>query len=311
MHLVRFDDGAGPRLGCLLDGPGGARVLDVSRVLPERPADVGELFALGDSALASVRAAVAEADPGLVVPRDTARLLAPVARPGKILCVGYNYRGHTSADDRGSEDGRAPEFPDIFAKTPNVLIGPGEPILIPPTTTQVDYEAELTVVIGRRGRQLTPEQARDHIGGYTIFNDVSARDWQGRGSQWLLGKSFDTFGPLGPSVITSDELDGTGPLEVSASCNGEVTLRSDTSRMFRDPAWLVSHISQAMTLEPGDLIATGTPQKFAGALAHQSWLRPGDSVSITISGLGALTNPVAAMPPESLGHPVVDRGTPR
>lgn len=289
MYLVRFDAGAGPRLGCLLGGSEGGEILEAARAVPGLPRDVGALFALGPAVLAALREATLRPDRRAVVPRVRVRLLAPVARPGKILCVGYNYRGHTG-------DTPDPEFPDVFVKTPNVLIGPNDPILVPAATTQADYEAELAVVIGTRGRQLNTERAAKHIGGYTIFNDMSARDWQSRSSQWALGKSFDTFGPLGPAVLTQDEVPDVAALEVTLSCNGVTTVRSRTSEMIFSPAQLVAYISQVMTLEPGDVIATGTPQKLPGALADQRYLQPGDVVSITIGQLGTLTNPVAAMP---------------
>lgn len=289
MRLVRYEAGNGPRLGCLVDGDLEAGVMDASAALREPPSDVASLFAAGAGALGALREAVREPDQRMIVPRDRVRLLAPVARPGKILCIGYNYRGHTG-------EVPDPEYPDVFVKTGNVLIGPDDPILVPTTTAQPDYEAELAVVIGTSCNQVGVEDAPAHIGGYTIFNDVSARDWQSRGSQWALGKSFDTFGPLGPAVVTPDELTDVADLDISLTCNGTVTVSSNTSRMIFSPAWLVAHISQAMTLEPGDVIATGTPQKLPEALVDQTWLKAGDVVSIAISGLGTLTNPVADRP---------------
>jgi acylpyruvate hydrolase len=290
MLLVKFDDGRGPRLGCLTDGWSGDGVLDVAAAIPGVPADIGGLFHAGDEVLALVRGLLADHDRGLVLDRRAVRLLAPLARPRRILCVGYNYRGHTG-------DVPDPEVPEIFAKVGDVVIGPDEPILVPDTTEQADYEAELAVVIGTRVLRATPEQAAAAIGGYTIFNDVTARDWQHRGTQWTLAKSFDTFGPLGPAVATPDELSG-GVLEVSASVNGETTVASDTGQMIFTPERLVSYLSQALTLEPGDVIATGTPQRLAAVHADSPWLKPGDRVSISITGLGTLSNPVAAWPAE-------------
>jgi acylpyruvate hydrolase len=290
MLLVKFDDGRGARLGCLIGGWNGGGVLDVASAVPGLPVDVGGLFQAGPAAIALLRGLLAEPDPRLVIERTAVQLLAPLARPRRILCIGYNYRGHTG-------DIPDPEVPEVFAKVGDVVIGPDQPILIPSTTRQVDYEAELAVVIGTRTRQASPEQAARCIGGYTIFNDVSARDWQHRGSQWTLAKSFDTFGPIGPAVATPDELP-RGALAVTASVNGETTLASDTGRMIFGPDRLVSYLSQALTLEPGDVIATGTPPRLPEADSGPRWLQPGDRVSISITGLGTLTNPVATWPDE-------------
>jgi acylpyruvate hydrolase len=291
MQLVKFDDGRGARLGCLLGGWEGTQLIDVASALPGLPCDVGGLFAAGRPTLDLVAGLLRDPAPELLVSRTRVRLRAPLARPRRILCVGYNYRGHTG-------DVPDPEFPDVFAKVGNVVVGPGDAILVPSTTDQVDYEAELAVVIGTAGRCLSIAQAKEHIGGYTIFNDVSARDWQHHASQWTLGKSFDTFGPMGPLVATPDELADSDSLDVTATLNGETTIASSTRQMVADPCRLLSYISQAITLEPGDVIATGTPQKLPAALAEPRWLQPGDCVSITITGLGTLTNPVAAWPNE-------------
>lgn len=282
MRLVTFATAGGQSWGPLI----GRSILDITRLRPDLPRDLVGFLAAGEPAAAIVRAAATRPDRDALVPLTQVRLLAPVPQPGKILCLGYNYRGHEAVDD--------PEYPDVFAKTPNTIIGSGDPIRLPPTTRQPDYEAELAVVIGVRGTRLTERQAVDHIGGYTIFNDVSARDWQGHGSQWLLGKSFDTFGPLGPALVTPDDVPDPSDLPLKLTVNGETTVRSTTAAMIFPIPFLISYISQVMTLEPGDIIATGTPQKLPGALAHQRFIQDGDEIAITIGTLGTLTNPVVA-----------------
>ncbi len=288
MHLVTFERTGALRTGALLPGD---RVLDLPAADPSCPPDMVGLLTAGPALLERLRplAAAAAADPDAGLPLAQVRLLAPVPNPGKILCVGYNYRGHQVIDD--------PPYPDIFAKTANTVTGPNAPILRPLASDEVDYEAELAVVIGSPAHEVSPDMALAHVAGYTVFNDVSARDWQRHGSQWVPGKSFDTFGPLGPALVTSDEVPDPQALTVELALNDEVTLRSSTSAMVFGVAWLVSYLSQVMTLAPGDVIATGTPQKLPEVLARgEHFLQVGDVVSITIGHLGTLTNPVADSP---------------
>lgn len=275
MRLVRFVAGEGAaRVGALV----GEDVLDLSSVASS-VVDV-----LVDPSVA--RAAVAAPDPALLHPRASVRLVAPLPRPGTLLCVGYNYRGHTAQDD--------PEHPDVFLKPSASVIGPDDDILLPPASTEVDYEAELAVVIGRPASSVTEDESLSYVGGYTVLNDVSARDWQRRSSQWALGKAFDTFAPLGPVVVTPDEVPDPQALSVSARVNGSLTLSGSTSDQVFGVAFLVSYLSQVMTLQPGDVIATGTPQKLARVLdAGPRWLRAGDVVEITVGGVGTLRNPVS------------------
>jgi 2-keto-4-pentenoate hydratase/2-oxohepta-3-ene-1,7-dioic acid hydratase in catechol pathway len=215
-------------------------------------------------------------------------------RPGSLLCVGYNYRGHTAQDD--------PEHPDVFAKATSAVVGPEDDVLLPRAGTEVDYEAELAVVIGRTAHDVTEADALAHVGGYTVLNDVSARDWQRRSSQWVLSKSFDTFAPLGPAVVTPDEVPDPQDLTVEARVNGSLTLSGSTRDQVFGVARLVSYVSQVVTLRPGDVIATGTPQKLPHVLDRgPRWLRPGDVVDITVGGVGTLRNRVSA-PTSSSSH---------
>ncbi len=289
MRLVTFTRGDGrERVGVLVDG--GRRVLDAAAVWPGGPASMVELLAAGPDALDRLRAAATRPGPAATWPVADVRLLAPVPRPGKVLCIGYNYRGHEAAG--AVED---PEFPDVFVKTANTVVGPDAAVVVPRASVEVDYEGELAVVIGTRGREIAPQDALAHVAGYSVFNDVSARDWQRHGSQWVLGKSFDTFGPLGPALVTADEVADLTDLDVQVAVNGEVTVHSSTHRMIFPVPFLVSYLSEVMTLEPGDVIATGTPQKLADVLARgPRWLGPGDVVEVTIGHLGTLRSPVAA-----------------
>jgi len=219
---------------------------------------------------------------------DEARLHAPVARPQKVICIGLNY------EDHAAETGAAiPEKPIVFAKYANSIIGPGESIRIPPITQQPDYEAELAVVIGRTARNVPESEALEHVFGYTNANDVSARDIQlGEGGQWTRGKAIDTFCPLGPYLVTRDEVPDPQNLSVRCVLNGEVVQDGHTSKMIFSVAELVAFLSTGMTLVPGDVIITGTPPGVGMARDPQLWLKSGDEVTIEIEGLGALTNPV-------------------
>jgi 2-keto-4-pentenoate hydratase/2-oxohepta-3-ene-1,7-dioic acid hydratase in catechol pathway len=242
---------------------------------------------LGDAAaLERARQAVATADVGALPELNPADLVAPV-RPGKIVCVGYNYRHHVpDGADPTADD---PEFPDVFLKAPNVLIGPADPVRLPRTPADVDYEGEIAIVIGSAAKDVALDEALDHVAGFALFNDVTARDWQRRTSQWALGKSFDTFGALGPWVVTADEVADPHDLLVEVVRDGVVTVSQSTSTMIFPMGFLVHYLSQVMTLEPGDIIATGSPQKLPAAQAAHAPLADGDAVTVRVAGLGELT----------------------
>lgn len=213
--------------------------------------------------------------------------LGPPVRPGKILCLGYNYRGHVpDGVDPTADD---PATPDVFVKTPNTLGGPDDAVTVPATADDVDYEGELAIVIGRRGRGIPLAEALDHVGGYTILNDVSDRSWQRRQSQWALGKCCDGFAPLGPWVVTPDELGDPQDLLVEVVRDGVVTVSQSTSTTIFSVAYVVHYLSEAMTLEVGDVITTGTPQKLPEAQDAHRPLAAGDEVTVRISGIGELT----------------------
>ena len=215
--------------------------------------------------------------------------MLPIERPQKIVCVGLNYRDH--AEEQGVD---LPERPILFAKWPNTLIGPGEPIVVPAISEQVDYEAELGVVIGERVKGVSTENALEAVAGYVCVNDVSARDLQFADGQWVRGKSPDTFCPVGPRLVPRDEIPDPQALRIRAVLNGEALQDSTTANMVFGVAEIVAFVSQAITLEPGDLIATGTPAGVGAFRKPPVFMKPGDEITIEIDGIGALTNPVRA-----------------
>ena len=210
----------------------------------------------------------------------------PFARPGKIVCVGLNYRDH--AEESGME---IPQRPLLFAKWPNSLIGPGRPIVLPEQAKEVDYEAELGVVIGKRAQRVPVAEALQYVGGYVCANEVSARDIQFADGQWTRGKSFDTFGPVGP-ITPADQVPDPQALKIRCLLNGEVVQDSSTSEMIFTVAEVIAFTSDGITLDPGDLILTGTPAGVGFGRKPPVYLADGDEVTIEIEGVGSLTNPV-------------------
>ena len=213
----------------------------------------------------------------------------PIARPGKILCVGLNYRDH--AEEQGVE---LPPRPLLFAKWPSAAVGPGEPIVLPPISREVDYEAELGVVIGKRARALAAADALDVVAGYVCVNDVTARDLQFADGQWTRAKSLDTFCPVGPELVPAGEVDDPQALGIRCLVDGEMLQDSSTAHMVFSVGEIVAFASEAITLEPGDLIATGTPAGVGFTRKPPRFLAPGDTVTVEIDGVGTLTNPVRA-----------------
>jgi len=209
-----------------------------------------------------------------------------IPRPGKIVCVGLNYRDHAA---EGGQD--LPKAPLLFAKWPNTLIGDGEPVVLPPESTQVDYEAELGVVIGAKAKRVSENDALDHVAGYICVNDVSARDLQFADGQWTRGKSPDTFCPVGPRLVPREEIADPQALAIRCIVNGEALQDSSTAQMIFSVAEIIAYTSQIITLEPGDLIATGTPAGVGVFRDPKVLLKDGDEVSVEIEGLGTLTNP--------------------
>lgn len=226
---------------------------------------------------------------GDVVPLANARLLAPLPRPPKIICVGLNYRDHAIESKM-----EIPKVPTIFSKYATAVIGPGENIVLPKLSAKPDYEAEFACIIGKGGRHIARDRWQEHIFGYTNFNDVSARDYQMATTQWMMGKTFDTFAPMGPAIVTADEVPDPHALDIQMVINGEVLQSSNTSQLIFKIPDLIEYLSGVLTLESGDVISTGTPSGVGFSRNPPRWLRAGDDVVVRITGLGELRNPVAA-----------------
>jgi 2-keto-4-pentenoate hydratase/2-oxohepta-3-ene-1,7-dioic acid hydratase in catechol pathway len=286
MKLVTFAHNGQTRLGALTADDA---IVDLNRADPQIPADMLAFLAAGDGARVLAQRALTEAPATAVVARGVVTLLAPIPRPGKIICIGLNYREHAAESNQP-----LPEYPTVFAKYNNTVVGPGAAIVLPTVTEKVDYEAEFAVVIGRTARNVAAADAMSYVAGYTIFNDVSARDYQMRTSQWTVGKTFDTFGPMGPALVTADEISDPHALDISLSINGEVLQSSNTNELIFTINQLIEDLTSYMTLEPGDLISTGTPSGVGQARKPQRWLCAGDIVRVEVAGLGVLENPVAA-----------------
>ncbi len=286
MRLVTFLASDQPRLGALLDDS----VLDLNRADATLPTDALALLQGGPSLLDRARRALGSAisKRSAVVPLAEVKLLAPIPRPPKIICIGLNYADH--AEEAGLA---IPARPSVFLKAPSTVIGPGEPIVRPTTTEQLDYEIELAVVIGQQAKAVARERAMDCVAGYTILHDVSARDLQfAKDGGIILGKNFDTASPIGPYLVLTDELRDPTTLGLRTWVNGQLRQDGNTRNLIFDIPGIISFLSQQLTLEPGDVIATGTPAGVGLGIMPQSWLQPGDSVRMEIDGLGVLENPV-------------------
>jgi 2-keto-4-pentenoate hydratase/2-oxohepta-3-ene-1,7-dioic acid hydratase in catechol pathway len=276
----------------LRDGRPEPGVLDGGRIVGIRDAGFDDVIAAivgGEEALERLKQWVATSPTILSTDAATAHFLSPIPRPPKIICIGLNYRDHAAESKLA-----IPEVPTVFCKFSTAVTGHGQPIVLPANSTKPDYEAEFAAVIGKGGRHIPEEEWSAHVFGYTIVNDVSARDFQMATSQWMIGKTFDTFAPIGPVIVTADEIADPHNLAISLTLNGEVMQNSNTRNLIFQLPRLIAHLSSVFTLEPGDIIATGTPAGVGFARKPPRWLRPGDTVTITVEGIGELTNPVVA-----------------
>jgi 2-keto-4-pentenoate hydratase/2-oxohepta-3-ene-1,7-dioic acid hydratase in catechol pathway len=224
---------------------------------------------------------------GSLVPSRDAYWFAPVPRPGKVICIGLNYRDHAKESNMP-----LPEKPVVFSKFSSAVIAPGEPVVIPAPSRQVDYEAELAVVIGRRAKNVKADRAYDYVLGYSAFNDVTARDFQFADGQWQRGKSCDTFAPMGQTIVTTDTITDPHKLSIKLTLNGDTMQDSNTDQLIFGVPRLIEFISESITLEPGDVIATGTPPGVGFARKPPVFLKPGDQMEVLIEGIGGLGNPV-------------------
>jgi 2,4-didehydro-3-deoxy-L-rhamnonate hydrolase len=266
---------------CLIDGEVRVCVRGDGGVAPTPYADMVELVRAGSDGLWAAERVAGDAT------LEPERLLAPL-RPGKMLFCGVNYPDHAEENP----DAVMPSEPFFFSKLPSALVGPGEPIVIPASETQTDYEVELAFVIGRTAKRVQAADALDHVFGYTVANDVSARDVQFRDAQITLGKNPDSFCPLGPELVTADELPDPSRLHVASYVNGDRRQFAATESWLFDVPTLIEFISRTITLEPGDLVTTGTPSGVAAFRDPPPWLAPGDEVAVEVQEIGRLTNPV-------------------
>jgi 2-keto-4-pentenoate hydratase/2-oxohepta-3-ene-1,7-dioic acid hydratase in catechol pathway len=267
---------------------GSDRFVDLCAADPQLPRTLSAILALSGG-LDRARAAL---DKGASAKQFvTGTLLAPLPNPAKVFCIGLNYRDHAR-----ETKAQIPGEPIVFSKFSSAIVGPNVPILLPRASHKVDYEAELVVVIGRRGKLISAEDAPAYIAGYTIGNDVSARDWQTEkpGKQWLLGKTPDTFGPTGPWMVTADEIPDPCDLGIRLRLNGQTMQDSTTQELIFSPAKLIEHITKVVTIEPGDLIFTGTPPGVGMARTPPVFLKDGDQIEVEIDRIGTLPNPVRA-----------------
>lgn len=296
MHLVTFEESGSVRIGVL--DLQRAEVLELGALAPDLPRTMLEFIMQGESALIGARKAVANADHGL--PLNLVQLLAPIPRPPRnMFCVGKNYPEHVKevqsvvASEKDVK-GAVPDVPIIFTKATSAVIGPGGviPASIDPTES-VDYEGELAVVISKGGRGITASNAMKHIFGYSILNDVTSRRLQKQHQQWFIGKSLDGFCPMGPSLVTSDEIEDVTRLRIQTRVNNELRQDGYVSEMIFDIPTLIETLSLYITLEPGDIIATGTPAGVGMGFKPPKFLQPGDHVSITIETIGTLENTVS------------------
>ena len=284
MRLATIQTAAGARAAVQL----GDTFVDLHATDPAVPASVRQILAGGKAALQAAQEAARRGN-AVKIEALQAKLLPPIPDPPKIVCLGLNYRDH--AIEGGAP---IPKDPVLFSKYATSLIGQGEAIVLPAVSHEVDYEAELVIVVGKKGRHLTRESAAGHIAGYTIGHDVSARDWQLKkdGRQWMVGKTFDTFAPLGPELVTADEVGDPHGLAIKLRLNGQTMQDSHTRHMIFSTAEVVAYLSQVFTVQPGDLVFTGTPSGVGFTRKPPVFLKGGDVVEVEIENLGVLRNPV-------------------
>ena len=282
MKLITFIYQEKTNIGALVDG-------GIVAAEGDLPNNMIDFLAAGQPALVRLQTLIS-ASPKLI-PLSEVKLLAPVPRPGKFLGIGLNYADHISETGRDK-----PEYPTFFTKQSTCVIANGEAIHVPLISDKVDYEGELGFVIGKRCRHVPVEKAHEVIAGYTICNDVTVRDWQQRTPTWTLGKSFDTHGPMGPWLVTADEIADPHNLILKTWVDDELRQNANTGEMIFNCYEMVAYLTQAMTLEPGDVISTGTPVGVGVKMKPRGYLKPGQTVRIQIESIGTLTNPVIAEP---------------
>jgi 2-keto-4-pentenoate hydratase/2-oxohepta-3-ene-1,7-dioic acid hydratase in catechol pathway len=288
MRLATFSHAGSTRIG-IVDGDA---VVDLTEAEPDLPREMTAFLAMGSAAMNCARHAVSRHSAR--IPLGEVHLAPPILRPPKFLGIGLNYADHAAESGR-----ELPAVPTVFNKQPTCVTGPYDLIHIPRVSATVDYEGELGFVVGRRCRHVPREQATEVIAGYLVVNDVSVREWQWRTPTWTMGKGFDTHGPIGPWIVTPDEIGDPHALRIRTWVNEELRQDSSTRHLIFDCFALVEHFSTAFTLEPGDIVTTGTPAGVGGMSDPPRFLVPGDVVRIAIDGIGEIENRVIAEPPDT------------
>ena len=284
MRFVTFMKDADVHVG-LIEG---ADLIDIQALIPDAPADLSGVIKAGTPLLTAMHSALSAVPATMRAPLNSVQLLPPLPNPGKILCLGLNYIDH--AKEGGNE---VPDYPAVFLRTPTTLVAPGGPVLRPRISERVDYEVELMVVIGATCVDVLESEALEKVFGYTVFNDVSIRDYQRKTTQWTVGKNFDGSGPMGPAIVTADELPpGAHGLGIRSRLNGQIMQDGNTADMVFSIARTISILSQVMTLDPGDVIAMGTPSGVGHARKPPVWMKAGDVIECEIDGIGILSNPI-------------------
>jgi len=287
MKLATFTHAGATRIG-VVDGD---EMVDLSVAAPELPQEMIAFLEAGPEAMEAARAGLGN---GARIALADVKLEAPIARPPKFLAVGLNYADHVAESGMDT-----PEHPTIFNKQSTCVTGPTDPVHVPKASHVLDYEGELGFVIGRRARHVSRDDAADYIAGYLVVDDVTVRDWQFRTPTWTMGKSFDTHGPIGPWIVTTDEIRDPHRLDLRTFVNGELRQKSNTKQLIFDCFTLVEHFSTAFTLEPGDIIATGTPGGVGILNKPPQILKAGDVVRIEIEGIGEIENPIIDEPDDT------------
>ena len=285
MRLVSIEENGQTAIG-ITDG---TSVVPLAAIAPDLPQEMNQFIAAGKTALDAAASAYANAPASASKPLSDAKLLSVVPNPSKIICLGLNYADHAKEGGHG-----LPEYPSLFLRTKSSLIAAGDPIVRPDCSDTLDYEAEMLLVIGKKGRNIKQADALDYVFGYSVFNDGSVREYQRKTGQWTAGKNFDDSGPAGPWIVTADELpDGAEGLKIESRLNGKTMQSSNTSNMIFTVARTIEILSEIWTLEPGDIVAMGTPEGVGYARTPPVFMQPGDVVEIEIENIGILSNPIA------------------
>lgn len=284
MKLVSFLHEEKDKIGCLIND----HIVDLSIAAPSLPTDLLALLNLGPSALKQAEEAARIAESQAYISPENITYLSLIQRPPKIICIGRNYAAH--AKEGGAEP---PKYPEIFFRGATSLLGHGSSIIRPKCSSKLDYEGELVAIIGRTARHISRESALEYIAGYSIFNDATLRDYQGKSSQWTIGKNFDNTGAFGPVFVSADELpNGAAGLRIQTRLNGKVMQDANTSDFIFPLEELIEKLSECMTLEPGDIIVTGTPAGVGYVRRPPVYMKEGDICEVEIEGIGVLSNPI-------------------